>query len=288
MKNKIWSLVAFLLLSLKMGAQVIYTDTTIVLNSNNEVVLLNIDNDTSGVNDFAIRQFVDTAVTGSGPNAILANGSFVERAELTAVIAGLPAGGTYYPFNINLGEAIDSGTVFKGLDPIEGYGQLALKVNDTVLVYDKFHDTAGITNGFIGLRFIANKGDSITTHYGYIQVSLPANLRSITIKGFAYESRPEVGILAGAGSGLLGHEHYPIPASWALRAIDGGVSFQKKDGDAPREVNLRILSLSGQLITETELNAESHFYSLQHLPKGLYLAVAQTPNGARKVLKVRR
>ena len=61
----------------------------------------------------------------------------------------------------------------------------------------------GVTNGYLGVSFMANDG----LHYGWMRITNPANCPGAIIHDWAYETQQGVGIIAGA---------VPEPTTWAL------------------------------------------------------------------------
>jgi len=270
-------------------AQVIYSDTSITLSENNAFVVLDIDAaiDTSRALDFGLRQFVDTLIQGTGPQAIKASGCLLERGQLSARAVGLPVGNTYYPFQIPLDTLIDSSQVYKGIDPIQGFGQLAIKLGDTVLQFDQF--AGGVDDGFIGVRFLSNAGDTLSEHFGYIHVAVPADLRSVTIKGFAFEQTPGKGIRAGAGSPLVSLPEWETTRSWDISQQGNFLRLRQAQNSSPAQLSLKLYQLSGRMVYQSTFEAESRTHRLPFsLSAGIYILLAQDAQGQSQTLKIWR
>ncbi len=66
------------------------------------------------------------------------------------------------------------------------------------LGYNSFGPFSGQGDKYIGVHF--NIGTDI--HYGWIMINVETGFNTLTVKGFAYESQPEVGIMAGDTVGV--------------------------------------------------------------------------------------
>jgi len=168
---------------------------------------------------------VNTTISGVGASAILdldsdSNNDIkfnVESknswgADLVVNATGVYGGGAIGPgpvSNLAPGYSVNSGGVFSWNWLAYSSGALG--------------QFPGIT-GYIGVSF----GNAGGTHYGWIQVSVPANADGITIIDYAYETDPGIGILVGAvpepgSAGLVG---------LGLLAMGAGRSRRRK-GERP-------------------------------------------------------
>lgn len=113
---------------------------------------------------------------------------FAPPPNLGGAVASLQA-----PFVIQT--TLDSSTVLWGSsDPVEGYvtaGEFSFAT--VVLVLDTGSSSGFSGRGAIGIEFAAPDG----IHYGYIDIDAGPGYAGITLFGWAYESRPGVGITAG-------------------------------------------------------------------------------------------
>lgn len=240
-------------------AQITYVDVAdTTLNTNNAQWRLNIDEDTLGIIDYRFIQYVDTSVFNVSGNFIQALGSAGNS------VLGLDYGNYAYPFNLSPGDSIGPGQPFKGAGGSSAVGQLALEVSGAGQPNDKF--TAAV-NGLIGLRFRADVNDTLRTFYGWIRVDVAADFKSITIKDYAYNTQYGEGITAGEGSVWIGTEELELDL-FALRQMGEQLFFDNPSA----QVNLEIISTSGQLIHEASYDKGSHRFDLSQLPKGLYIA----------------
>lgn len=257
-------------------AQVVYTDIADqTLNTNNQTFDLNIDNDTSGVVDFRIIQYVDTTQFNISGSFLQARGSLRNQA------VGLDYANYYYPFKLNLGNVIGPDTVFKGLGTSQRWGQLALSVNDTTYPNDQFK--GGVSDAFMGIRFEGLQDDTIRTFFGWIRVDVAADLKSITVKDYAYQSQPFTEITAGEGSPLSTSELELPP----LQMVQRG---QFLEIELPENFNeggaiLKFTDLSGRELQAATFNEQSYRHQLESLPSGILVATVEAA-GVKQSLKV--
>lgn len=257
-------------------AQVVYTDMADqTLDANNQTLDLNIDNDTSGVVDYRIIQYVDTTQFNVSGSFLQARGSLRNQA------VGLDYANYYYPFKLNLGNVIGPDTVFQGLGTSQRWGQLALSINDTTYPNDQFK--GGVTDGFLGLKFEGVLNDTIRTFYGWIRVDVAADLKSITVKDYAYQSQPFTEILAGEGSPLSDSE-LNLPQ---LEMVQRGefLDIELPDDLKYQTAVLKFSDLSGRELQSIEFSGKSYRHKLGNLPKGVLIATVEA-SGIRQSLKV--
>lgn len=264
----------------KAQAQVVYTDVNdTTLATNNALYELNIDGDTAGVVDFRIIQYVDTTQYN-------ASGAFIQsRPGEASQVLGLNYGSYHYPFKLNVRDEIAADTNYKGTGGPSDLGQLALTVNDTTYPNDKFRDTAGVQDGYLGLRFTVSENDTDRTHFGWLRVDVAADLKSITIKDFAYEGQPGEPIRAGEGAPF-----FDLPekgAEWSVKFYQAGRTLRVElpEGAKGRH-HLRIYDLGGRALRTYAVEGAKWEQSLANLPQGVMVARLEGPQGQRKSIKV--
>ncbi len=238
-------------------------DTTLDKNG----AFYDLDLDTNGIVDFRITQFVDSS-------SIKINGAQIETFGTAGnQVLGLDYANYNYPFRLNAGDTIEPGKTFKGVGQksVDRYiGYLGLEINGTNYPNSQFVDkTNGVTDGFIGLRFRSTRNDTIRTYFGWVRVDVSADLKSVTIKDFAYEQEENTGIKAAEGS----------PLSVATPNILAGSLVQKgslleitlPEGGV-QQAQLQVMDLSRKLLLEHEVSSAKSSLSLADLPKGVLVA----------------
>ncbi|WP_428387015.1 PEP-CTERM sorting domain-containing protein [Mucisphaera sp.] len=136
--------------------------------------------------DFNNDGTIESAILNTGVN--MQARSFPPARTLTST-------GSYYVFSFAAGELIDGNAAFSGganlmINPTYGYNFVG-------------------TGGYIGFQFDIDG----STHYGWAQVDVTLTPQEAVITGYAYESTPNTGIVAGA---------IPEPTSLALLAAGAG------------------------------------------------------------------
>lgn len=231
-------------------------DTT--LNTNNAYYDLNIDSDSLGIIDYRFIQYVDTSIFNVSGNFIQARGTAGNS------VMGLDYGNYAYPFNLSPGDSIGPGFAFRGSGGSNAVGQLALEINDTGHVHDKF---LGAVNGLIGLRFRADVNDTIRDFYAWVRVDVAADYKSITIKDFAFKQQYGEGITAGEGAPWIGLDEVEV-SSFQLRQLGEALHFEVE----AKQAELALIALDGKLLSTETFAKGKHQFSTANLAPGIYIA----------------
>lgn len=253
------------------SGQVIITDIPdTTLNTNGEVYDFNIDLDTSNIIDFRITQFVDSGLYRM-------TGITIETANTGGnQVLGMDYANYNYPFKLNFNDTIGSAGPWKGLGAsnISGIelGYMALSIADTTYPNSQF--VGGVTDGYLGVKFQGNLNDTARTFYGWIRLDVAADLKSVTIKEFAYNKT--FGDPVYAGNMWVGAEELAIrQPEMVQRGKFLDISF-------PEELNapatLQFFDLGGKMIREDVITSTQSRVDLSDLPKGM--AVASVSNGS--------
>jgi len=241
-----------------LGAQVKYVDIPdTTLNTNNAFFELNIDDDTLGIIDYRFIQYVD-----SGDFRV--SGTFIQaRSSVGNSVLGLDYANYAYPFNLLPGDSIGPSQVFRGSGGSNNLGQLALEINDTTYPNDKFQ---GAIDGLLGLRFRAEREDTLRDFYAWVRVDLSADFKSITIKDYAWREDYGNGIIAGEGSNWVGAPELELPAAqiWQHQ--------QTLWVDYQRAAELKLFDLQGREVQAWTLEGGKTRFDLPALPAGIYVA----------------
>lgn len=241
-------------------AQIKYVDLPdTTLNTNNAFFDLNIDEDTLGVVDYRFIQYVDSG-------AFNINGSFIQAVSNAGnSVLGLDYANYAYPFNLSPGDSIGPRQVFKGAGGASAFGQLALTVDGVSYPNDKFK---GAVNGLIGLRFRADRADTIRSFYAWIRVEVAADNKSMTIKDFAWNEAYGEGIKAGEGAPWIGQEEVELKSNLSLQQL--GQDLLLTSAQAAAELN--IYNLQGALIESRLIEKGEARIKLDFLSKGILVA----------------
>ena len=166
----------------------------------------------------------DIDFNGGGPEFTIAFGTAYHRVNVVYRTAnaswrggggyGIGGGPNDGAITLNNGDNVDSGAQWghNNLTGTNFYGNMAYTSFN--LGYGSF---AGTSDKYLGVRFDIGGN----THYGWIQVQVPADVTFATITGYAYEDVADAQITAGA---------IPEPGSLALLAIGaaGLAAWRKK------------------------------------------------------------
>ncbi len=241
-------------------AQIKYVDLPdTTLNTNNAIFDLNLDEDTLGVVDYRFIQYVDTG-------SFKISGSFIQAVSNAGnSVLGLDYANYAYPFNLNQGDDIGPSAVFKGAGGPNSLGQLALKADGVSYPNDKFH---GAVNGLIGLRFRADRDDTIRSFYAWVRVDVAADNKSMTIRDMAWNEAYGETIRAGEGAPWLGQDEPKIKNSLSLQQLGQDLLFSSTKGDA----DLEIYNLQGALLESRRIEKGEQRLKLDFLSKGILVA----------------
>lgn len=246
-------------------AQVIITDIPdTTLNTNGEVYNFNIDLDTSNIIDFRITQFVDSGLYRMTGVTIETNNVGGNQ------VLGMDYANYNYPFKLDFNDTIAPAGPWKGLGPsnIAGkeLGYMALAIADTTYPNSQF--VGGVTDGYLGVKFQGNLNDTVRTFYGWIRLDMAADLRSVTIKEFAYNK--SFGEQVYAGNMWVGAEELAArQPEMVQRGKFLDITFPE---ELKSSATLQFFDLGGKLIREEELTASRSRVELQNLPKGMVVA----------------
>ncbi len=262
--------------------QIVWTDIQdTTLSNNNQRYDIDVNND--GEVDFRITQFVDSIVSGTNLTGVQVE-TFGTAGNQ---VLGLDYLNYNYPFRLGVGDTIGAGEPFKGLGqgtaPNRFIGYMGLGVNGITYPNSQFVDTTnGITDGFLGLKFRADENDTIRTFYGWVRLDVAADLRSVTIKDYAYESTYNGTIQAGFGS-PIGIDEVQVDMPELVQRGQF-LDIELPEGFKPQG-EISFFDLGGQLIRKEEVSGQKNRIPLESLPKGMAVAVF-TSNGMDTSKKV--
>ncbi len=258
--------------------QVIWTDIEdTTLSNNGDFYDFNIDQDTAGVIDFRIVQLVDSS-SFDFTGVLIRSGNSVFNQ-----VVGKTQANYNYAARLYLGDTIMPTDTFQGINPGRNIGYLAFAI-DTPYPNSQWADTInGVTDGFLGLRFTAPTSDSTNgTFYGWIRLDVAADLRSVTIKDFAYQSIPDSSIFMGQGSPIGVEEFEVEKPSMVQRGRFLDISLPETYRP---EAQLSFYNLGGQLLRKESFQARQNRVTLENLPKGILIALVRS-NGVEASRKI--
>lgn len=267
-------------------AQIEWTDIQdTTLNTNGARYEIDLDGDSA--RDYTIVQLVDSIINGNNFTGLQVEYSGPAGRQVNQVL-GLDYMNYNYPFRLNVGDTIGVGKPFQGLgrgaSASRYIGYMGLGVNEVTYPNSQFVDTVnGITNGFLGLRFGIVVGDTVdNTHYGWLRLDVAADLRSVTIKDFAYQQTPDSAIQAGFGSPLGIDEGEVEKPGLVQRGQFLDIALPES---FTPEAEVVFINMSGQLIRKEDVQKHQSSLPLEGLPKGVLVAVVRS-NGIETSKKV--
>jgi len=242
-----------------------------ISDATGQVVYTDIDPDETVDNtlfevDFNDDGIVDFEITNEG-----AGGAAVRMYnDNSNSVMGVNFGGNYnYPSVLSSGSLIGSVANFTA-HPV--YQTL----NWDGCAYTNSQWCDGQVDKFVGVRF--NVGSD--QHYGWIQLDVPADASTFTIKGFAFEATPDADILAGDQGTLgLGDANFKD----FNYALDSANNLSLTANTAMERLSL--VNVLGQQVMDRALSSNSEVIDLNGLSSGLYIARVSI-EGAAKTFKI--
>ncbi len=240
------------------NAQIIYTDVAPDVTVNTSGMGIQIDLDNGGVVDFTLGfasgvttssyayNQVITNVPQNGINAISQNGS----------VGAAPA----YP--LNAAHAIND-VIGTTLTWATDTAQFAARVYPASTSYN-FGNWVGATDKYFGFRFLLGTN----THYGWARVDVGGSAELFTLKDYAYESTPNLPILAGA---------MPVATSISEHGLTGNVKIFSTEKNIVVNMNnaeatgiITVSNVLGQVISTSSISDQSTVINLESAITGIY------------------
>jgi hypothetical protein len=234
------------------NAQVVYTDInpdTVLHDS----LFYNLNMDNAGLPEFRFETI--EYQLSSGVANIAAVGP-ISNAN-NAILGSLYSSSIPVPFSMNNGDSI-SGTNANWQDQtVNGGAQYLAGVYGSYSI----GNWIGVNDKYMGVRFRIGTN----THYGWVRLSVSAGADTITIKDYAYQTLPGVGITAGQ---LVGLPKYSDNQNISIFASQNTVVLRNTEHDKGGIV--RIVNTMGETISETAITEENMRISLDGKAAGIY------------------
>ncbi|OUR98176.1 hypothetical protein A9Q86_14055 [Flavobacteriales bacterium 33_180_T64] len=236
------------------GQSIIYDDIADYTGGVGDTFMIDLDG--NGTDDFQIRNELSTSNLYIDP--------------LTASNDVLGSGGaTYaYPFVLNNGDAISSGTTPWNNNGFAGGFQ---SLNYSSCSIGNWCD---ITDGYIGLRF----NISGNTHYGWVRLDVDSSGNVWTVKDLAYSDTPNTALTAG-------QQTLSIEENSTLNAIKI-VGLNKSIGlyNLQAPTNYRILNMTGKEVLSGTTSDHSHVVEATTIANGVYI-IELTESNSRAIIR---
>lgn len=234
------------------NAQIVYTDInpdTVIHDS----LFYNLDMDNNGQPELrfeTVTYQLSSAPVHLAAVSVLGNAS-------NAILGSLYSSSYPTPFSMNNGDSI-SGTATAWQDQAMNNGVQYLGG-----VYGSYSigNWLGVNDKYLGVRFRIGAN----THYGWVRLSVTPGADTVTIKDYAYQTLPGVGITAGQ---LVGLPKYSDNQNISIFASQNTVVIRNTEHDKGGIV--RIVNTLGETISETAITEENMRISLEGKATGIY------------------
>ncbi len=242
------------------NAQIIYTDVNPdYMHPGDEIgVGLDIDNDTNF--DFALYSG-DTLIGGTAPRVrytVIAPYGTAGNA-----IAGETPSGYNYALALNMNDMIDN-----TLNWIAASNTMAYNVDSSNPYNENWN---GVTDKYLGLQF--NTGGN--TYYGWARMDVQAVADVWTLKDYAYESTPGVGILAGATAEL--DEATMDQMVHFINQANNTVKV-RINGTLTNAV-VTVVSTNGKVVSTGDVENNEYVVDMNGLSAGIYMINVNSEEG---------
>lgn len=260
-------------------AQAVYTDIDpdYVFDQSPEGVWLDIDD--NGTSDFGFQNYSFTTYSFSIQETHTFQFLLAIRYDVENALAGdYNADSNCFPFALDNGNLINAGLNWQSCQTqFLAFKRFHSGVFTHTGSYENWYNSI-ITESvdrYLGIRFIDEKGGN---HYGWIRCDVLDEGRTLIIKDYAYETKCDVGILAGdiVGDTSVSVENInPLDAN--VYIFENAIHVDLNN--LQKKTELHIYSISGDLVYTkilSELNTE---ISLS-IPKGIYMVKVISKNGS--------
>lgn len=234
------------------NAQVVYTDInpdTVLHDS----LIYNLDFDNNGQPEMRFETVSYQASSGIINLAVV---NVLGNAN-NAVLGSLYSSSYPFPFSMNNGDSISSTNTNWQAQTMNNGIQYLGAVYGTYT----FANWLGVNDKYLGVRFRIGAN----THYGWVRLSVTSNADTITIKDYAYQTLPGVGITAGQ---LVGMPKYNDNQNISIFASQNTVVIRNTEYNKGGIV--RIVNTMGETISETAITEENMRISLDGKATGIY------------------
>lgn len=233
-------------------AQIVYTDInpdTVIHDS----LIYVLDFDNNGQPELQFQTVTSSASSGTAQLAevlVLGNAT-------NAVIGSLYAVSYPFPSAMNNGDSINVSNTGWQNAAINGGVQYLGAVYGSYT----YANWLGQNDKYMGVRFSIGAN----THYGWVRLSVSAGADTITIKDYAYQTLPGVGLTAGQ---LVGIPTAPVNNNVNVFASANTVVINNTESEKGGTV--RIINTLGQSVYESAVTGENMRISLEGQTPGIY------------------
>lgn len=172
--------------------------------------------------------------------------------------------GSLYQANYPLPFALDNGDSVSATTPGWQSGSINGGVQYLAVLYGSqtFGNWTGVNDKYLGVRFRIGQN----THYGWARLSVAATGDTLTIKDYAYQAIPDLGITAG--DMVAGVPANSLRDSLHIFSSSNTVIIRNSSSNPAGTV--RILNTLGQCVCQTPVSGANMRISLEDHPHGIY------------------
>lgn len=257
------------------NAQAINVDVNpdVVLDSLSSPYQLDFNNDSNPELTFGVQ-----ALAGSGSQSGIqftyagVAGAVVLNTGVT--LLGATSSSSFTPTVLNTGDAISAAGNFAG----SSTNPLAINA----LIDAGIAGTFPITQGafldqnykYLGAKFSVGAN----THYGWVQLSIPASAETITIHGYGFNQTPDATVNAGEAGNPSGLENVAVEDKVTFFNTLNNAKINVTPDLIGGEVNL--VSMSGQIVKTVKITDIETVISYDGVDTGIYSVNAKFESGS--------
>lgn len=245
--------------------QIMHTDLIpdVVIDSN-AIYNLDVNNDATPELTLNAYNYIDSVSGGTYGFSLI----YVIPPATNAVLGNMFMNSYPFPTALNAGDSIKPAST-DWRDALVNNGDQYLSVVTPGPVYGNW---TGISDKYIGIRFTIGS----QAHYGWARLSVAATGDVITIKEYAYNSTPGVGIVAGQTNPLGVNEQF---AGTPQVHVYDHTLFVNLPAETPVNGTLQIYNTTGQIVRTESITDPTMRIALGDLTAGVYMVQIIQPNG---------
>ena len=256
--------------SSKANSQIVYTDVNPdeTYSTNLDTYMLDLNNDS--VDDFGIGLFLNAGDSSNIDAVILA------AAAGNEALGHVSSTSYFQPFALNANDPINGSQAnWKGTSIASGYFSMALRYKGSTSNYD-YGYWFGTTDRFLALRIKV----SGQWYYGWARLDVASDAKSFTIKSYAYNSTPGVGLLAGQQTGMGIQDNLLSDVS----VFSNQSTLFVKMGETYNGT-IKLTNMLGQEVRNFNITGNKMQFNVSDLEKGIYIVTIETDSGiyAKKI-----
>jgi len=257
------------------NAQAINVDVNpdVVLDSLSSPYQLDFNNDSNPELTFSV-QYLEGEGSQSGIQFTYAGVAGAVVLNTGVTLLGATSSSSFTPTVLNTGDAISSAGNFAG----SSTNPLAVNA----LINAGLAGTFPITQGafldqnykYLGAKFTVGAN----THYGWVQLSIPASAETITIHSYGFNQTPDATVTAGEAGNPAGLENVAIEDKVTFFTTLNSSKINVTPDLIGGEINL--VSMSGQIVKTVKITDIETVITYDGIDTGIYSVNAKFESGS--------